>query len=530
MNESVLNVPGVPIEFASSAGRLRGERRGETLAFRGVPYAVQPTGMRRFRAAQPLAAWSGTLEAVRYGASAMQLPVAGRAPEFAWLAGRAPISEACLSLNITVPAHPAEPLPVVVYLHGGAYAHGSSSAAVLDGHQLASTGGVMVVTLNHRLGIFGFLGTGRADLDGLAVPNVGISDLVCALHWIRAHCASFGGDPTRVTIMGQSGGAGKVAMLMMAPAAQGLFHRAILQSTATAFHLQDPQRMEAAFERTLARLGAADKPGAALLGASPASVLECGREVVASCGGFDPFRPSGDGRVLPAAPSIASRVPVLVGHTSDEADFYLLEQLRQNTLGRTGAVCRIARFVGLAEVEADELFTRYLERWPEATPIAICSKIAGDYMFRLQSLQAMDFLAEQELPDVYAYEFAFRPAAARAWPGAAHTAELPFVFGNLDVARELVDDGDDARNLSRIMMESWIAFAATGSPAVAALPDWPRYEPDCRPTMMFDQASQVRSDPVGFARGAFAGLAGYEPGSPMSFVADGPPASSRPAR
>lgn len=511
---------GLAMEFTSTAGHIVGMARDATLSFRGIPYAAQPVGPRRFQAAEFQPGWSGTLDATRYPASAMQFPVPGREEFFAWLGNTTPNAEACLGLNIYAPAPAAEPLPVLVYLHGGGFAFGSSSAPVLDGHQLARTGKVVVVTINHRLNIFGFLGTRRFAEEGIGTPNAGILDLVCALQWIQAHCASFGGDPSRVTIMGQSGGAGKVAMLMMAPAAKGLFHRAIIQSTATAFHLQDPQVMDDAFTRVLARSTSGGTVARALMGMPAETILACGREVVASFSGFDPFRPSMDGTTLPGPPGLSSRVPVLIGHTRDEANFYLLDQIRQGSITGDNKVRRITRYLGIAPADARAMLDAYTRRYPQASEAAVFSKIVGDHTFKLQSLAGAEFLVDGGLDDVYAYEFAYETARSRPYVGVPHTIELPFVFGNLDVAHRLIENPAEAAAISRAMMECWIAFASTGKPACGELEDWPRFDRAARRTMVFDRNSRVVSDPDAFERRMFAGIGRYLPGAPMTFVAD----------
>ncbi len=509
------------VQISTTAGRIEGLARDETLTFRGIPYAEPPIESRRFRPPELLRGWDGTLDATRYGACAVQSPVPGREEFFGWLNNTAPQSEACLNLNIYAPAKSTDAVPVLVYLHGGAFAFGSSSATVLDGHALARTGKVMVVTVNHRLNIFGFLGTRRLFDTGVGTPNVGILDLVCALRWIKAHCGSFGGDPSRITIMGQSGGAGKVAMLMKSPMAKGLFHRAIIQSTATSFHLQSPNLMEEAFSRVTEKLGAHKTSVDTLLSLGSEAILKCGNDVVASYSGFDPFRPTADGTTLPETTWLSSEVPVLIGHTSGEANFYLFHQIRSGSLTQADILLRTCKFLKIGEDQGRHLLDAYAREFPKLSDALLFARVAGDHMFKLQSLSAADYLVDGGLDNVYAYKFSYCPSRSRPYIGAPHTIELPFVFGNLREAANLVEDPDDAKRISDAMMECWISFASTGSPSSEKLGNWPCFDRKSRNTMVFDRMSSVRMDPDAFERNAFSEVARYVPGSPMTFMSTG---------
>src|SRR4051794_18965023 len=247
----------------TAAGKLRGIASGGISAFKGIPYGAPTGGANRFMPPQPPAPWSGIREAASCHAQAPQMPGRPeRRPELRTILGPAdtsPESEDCLTLNVWTPgigpaASNGAKLPVMVWLHGGAFAYGSGNRAVTDGANLARSGDVVVVSVNHRLNIFGFLHL--ADLGGERYAhsgNAGVLDLVAALEWVRDNIAAFGGDPGNVTIFGESGGGGKVSVLLAMPRARELFHRAVIQSGA-AIRVRTSVRAAALTEAVLREL------------------------------------------------------------------------------------------------------------------------------------------------------------------------------------------------------------------------------------------------------------------------------------
>jgi para-nitrobenzyl esterase len=241
-------------------GKLRGGRDPGVFAFKGVPYGASASGRNRFKPPRPPQPWTGMRDAIAYAGHALQSPNRPkRRPELEKLLGPAdmtPESEDCLTLNVWSPGlRDSAKRPVMVWLHGGAFAYGSANRAVTDGSNLARRGDVVVVSVNHRLNIFGFL-----HLQEIGGPawmhsgNAGVLDLVAALHWVRDNIETFGGDPGNVTIFGESGGGGKVSVLLAMPAARGLFHRAIIQSGA-AIRVSNRERASALAEAVLNQLG-----------------------------------------------------------------------------------------------------------------------------------------------------------------------------------------------------------------------------------------------------------------------------------
>src|SRR5579872_4664100 len=231
----------------TATGKIRGSSAGGIYAFKGIPYGASTGGTNRFRRPQPVIAWNGVRDTLAYHAKAPQSPAqVKRRTEMDNILGPvdgSPESEDCLTLNVWTPG-PAGKRPVMVWLHGGAFAYGSGNRAVTDGANLARRGDVVVVSVNHRLNILGHLELGRFGARYAHSGNAGVLDLVAALRWVRDNIAAFGGDPGRVTIFGESGGGGKVSVLLAMPAAQGLFHRAVIQSGA-ALRVRTRERAEA---------------------------------------------------------------------------------------------------------------------------------------------------------------------------------------------------------------------------------------------------------------------------------------------
>ncbi|HVN37095.1 MAG TPA: carboxylesterase family protein, partial [Myxococcota bacterium] len=328
---------------ATRAGRLAGRLEQGVRVFRGVPYARAS----RWESPLPPEAWSGVREAVRFGASAPQqaphLPLAGRLIG----ARTREQSEACLSLNVWTPGLDGRRRPVLVWIHGGAFVMGSGSTALYDGMRLAHHG-VVVVTLNYRLGALGFLDL-SARWPERFVANAGLRDQIAALAWVREHIEAFGGDPENVTIFGESAGGMSVATLLGTPAAQGLFRRAIAQSGA-ADHVSSQERAAEIADCFLDALDA--RTPDALLAAPVAALLDAQLRTVERVGLFDgrlPWQPSVDGELLPLPPreqiakGLARGVPLLVGTNRDEWKLFLLGDRRARRLDEGALRRRLAR-------------------------------------------------------------------------------------------------------------------------------------------------------------------------------------------
>jgi para-nitrobenzyl esterase len=488
----------------TTAGQLQGRIKDGIGDFRGIPYAAPPVGDLRFRPPQAVEPWTGVRDATRFGPMAMQNQ---GAMETMFGAPPRPMSEDCLTLNIWTPACDDGRRPVMVWIHGGAFLYGTGATPWYDGRSFARDD-VVLVTINYRLGALGFLNVGGQG-------NNGILDQVAALEWVRDNIAAFGGDPGNVTAFGESAGAMSVGTLLGLPAAKGLFVKAIPESGA-AHHGKKAEDAERVTQEFLSELGVEPGPDVAdRLRAVPAErLLEAQEKVVARtfAGGLA-FTPVIDGVVLPEAPidaigkGQASGVSVLVGTTRDE---WKLFSMLDPSLGEADDDRIAKRVAGMLSVpdRAGDVVRHYRTR-REGVPTAdLWNDLGTDLVFRIPAVR----LAEKQSAsgnDVYMYRFDYRTPVFGGVLGACHALEIPFVFESLDGAGADMLVGpvsDEMRSLARRMHEAWVAFARTGRPAADGLPDWPRYTPEHRSTMLFDFQPQVVEDPGGDDREVWAGL------------------------
>ena len=450
---------GSPATVVVSDGALQGLHDGAISEWRGIPYAAPPTGARRFRPPAPPAAWSGIRDATRFGPACPQGHPG--APPF-------PIAEDCLKLNVFAPPPARRPRPVMVWIHGGGFIGGASSAPVLDGAPLARRG-VVVVTLNYRLGVLGWLAHPAltAESPDHTSGNYGLLDQIAALGWVRRNIARFGGDPDAVTAFGQSAGATSIRALLIAPAARLLFRRAILESPAAGY----PMTRLADAERT----GAAVAPDAATLRRMSVDALLAWNDRFAPTS--DTLVPSHfpapviDGTVLPSDWDEAmhdgrlAAKPLLVGSNTDEGRLFR-RALPIDSVDEFRA--DLARWFGHLAPEADTLF-------PSATLAEArrsTSRLLGDQRYVIGAAQTARDVATRQ-PDTWRYVFARHPGEARLPP--THAAELPYVFGTLDAPphRTPPPDATD-RALADTIGRTWVRFATTGDPNGPGLPPWPR--------------------------------------------------------
>ena len=499
----------------TTSGALAGTEEGGLQVFRGVPFAQPPLGDQRWRAPQPIEPWSGERDASAFRAAAMQPPRTATAQSsFAGLfgAGELETSEDCLTLNVWTPGLDGA-RPVMVWIHGGGFRSGTGSSPMYDGAALASRGGVVVVTVNYRLGVLGYL-----LCDGLDA-NVGSLDQVAALEWVRDEIARFGGDPGQVTIFGQSAGGKSVETLLAMPAARGLFHRAIMQST------YDPQ-MEPAVAaegaaRLVGQLGVGPDP-TALRGLDAAEVIEgqfALREAAAS-GGGDPrsFRlwaslsdpvigtnPVVDGDSLPRHPleaiaaGEAAAIPVLIGTTLEESKLFgLFAPPEQPRTSDESLLERLAPQLPdeAQRVAAVETYRSVrAARGANASAHEVLMAITGDRMLRYHSTRLAELQSRHQAL-TFMYLFSWRSELMDEL-GSCHALELPFVFDTFETPLgRLAGTSDAAHALSAQMQDAWIAFAKTGDPNHEALPAWPRYEATHRSTMVLDAECRVERAPL----------------------------------
>lgn len=500
-----------PVALTRS-GRVEGRSEPGVQVFRGVPYARAPSGELRFRAPESAASWQGTRPARRFGKSAPQSVPLPLAALYLIAVGAPSQDEDCLSLNVWTPAVDAGRRPVLVWIHGGAFVMGSGATSLYSGARLARRGDVVVVTLNYRLGALGYLDlcalSGRVD----AQSNLGLRDQIAALRWVRDNIESFGGDPENVTVFGESAGAMSVGTLLGTPDAQGLFHRAIAQSGA-ADHVSAPSTSADVAEQFLRAL-ALPRPDLDALRILPvARILRAQRAVTlpALRSGDLPWQPSVDGDVLPDLPlraiqaGLSQRIPLLVGTNRDEFKLFSLGDRSLSRMDEQALQRRLERALPgkdpdgtpLADL-AHEVYGDGAGRSAPSAPGERWVAFQSDRIFHWPALRLANAHARTG-GATYTYLFTWVPPLFGKRLGACHGLEIPFVFGTLrdPLLRMYLGISSVARELSDRMQDAWIAFARSGDPGHAALPDWPRYDAERRATMVL--GAQCATEPWRFA-------------------------------
>ncbi|WP_176440810.1 carboxylesterase/lipase family protein [Oceanicola sp. 22II-s10i] len=506
VDEQIRETDGAVV--STTLGKLRGVSRNGVEIFRGIPYAAPPTGDRRFRAPAPAAGWSGIREAKAWPESCPQERRFDTGL-LRWYRSAMTENEDCLYLNVFTPAPDGKKRPVMVWYHGGAFATGAGTAPGFEGSALARRGDVVVVTVNHRLNVFGYFHPGPDADDNFAdSANAGMLDLVASLEWVRDNIAAFGGDPDSVTIFGESGGGGKVGRLLHMPAAKGLFHRAILQSSG--LRSATPEQGSKAAAHLLEQFGWTPAEAAKLRDV-PSDKLLAARLKTVDALGFDPFEPIPDGHNLPeapfseGAPEISAGIPIMIGTCNNEAYYLLIEQKGAFEMTREDAVGRIQALNNLEKAAAEEIYTLYDQKTPGNKPVDVYADVLTDQRFRMNSLRCARLKAEQGTAPAYLYRFTWNSPAQGGKYRAIHTIEVPFVFGTMDTATELVGTGPELGPLCDKVMGAWIAFARTGDPNAPGLPQWDPYDGETCGTMLLDIEPTFVQDPPGPELQALAG-------------------------
>ncbi len=493
------------------SGAVEGRVKEGVLLFAGIPYAAPPVGALRFSKPRPHEGWSGTRPAQRFGNAALQPPGSGMTSSPPRRMG-----EDCLTLNVTTPALDDASRPVLFWIHGGGFRTGQGAIPWYNGTSFAKRGDIVTVSINYRLGAFGFANlsqTPDAGEDATGSGVAGLLDQIAALEWVRDNIAAFGGDPDRVTIAGESAGAMSVGTLLGCPAARGLFRGAIAQSGA-AHHVLPPDTAQVIAQRLLQTRGistleqARALPAEELLEAQVrverelAGSSQLGATDVSGASGM-PFQPSFGCESLPGPPldevrgGLASGVSLLVGTNAHESTLW--------NQGETDAR-RLEKIAGRYLPDAAAALDAYRLDHPEASPFDLLIALTSDYMFRIPALR----LAEAHSKSggrSWNYLFSWESRAGGGRLGATHALEIPFAFNNLE--RMGVDvflgEGPLPRRLAQEMHDAWIAFVRNGSPETERH-EWPRFDTRQRACMEFGEQTAIRHDPWPASRQIWDGL------------------------
>ena len=496
------------------AGKIAGVVEGDITVFRGIPFAKPPFGDRLWRLPEPAEPWNGCLDCSTFGPicpqPTIQMGALGGEPETQ--------AEDCLRLNVWVPGNAETPasgenLPVMVWIHGGAYLYGSGSAPGNHGHTFARDG-VVFVSINYRLGAMGFLDAGAVFVNRTpGTGNYGIADQVAALQWVRDNIASFGGDPSNVTVLGVSAGANYTQSLTVCPPARGLFTRAISESAGgiTLFGL--PRHVTGRVTRAyLEKLGVTDE--GALASLQPEQLLDAQAALLKSISAGELEDALGD-LTLPFYPVIGtdyqpwSVIEADARGDASDVDLILGTNLHEMTLFKllgemTGGNSLSPRALAPREWEAP-IRKVYVDTEPDASDERIDATVEGDRMFRIPNMRA----AEARVSGggrTWVYQFAWETPVFDGRLGAAHGLETPFVFDDMTSGiGQFLLGGVGPVELAKVMHGAWIAFARDGNPVTAEFPEWPEFDLDRRYVAVFDSESRVESDPGAERRHAWEG-------------------------
>jgi para-nitrobenzyl esterase len=476
----------------TKCGELEGVFERNLYTFKGVPYAAPPVGEFRWLPPQPLQPWQGVKPAKAYGTiapqTAMPLPGMKDQPELQ--------SEDCLFLNVYSPGLDGARRPVMVWIHGGAFCMGSGSMSSYSAGTLAANGDIVLVTINYRLGVLGFLNLNELTKGKIpSTGNEGLQDQIMALHWVKDNIAEFGGDPDNVTVFGESAGGMSIGCLLNVPQARGLFHKAILESPVG--EMARPLDMSVEIAREFLRTVELRADDTAALRSLPIEkMIRAQQKVAAKMGqGGAPVIPVADGIVMPRMPlasmeaGMGFKVPTLVGSNLEEDKLFAMMTPKVYAIDEEGLRATAARFV--AEKDVARLIDTYRKarasRGESTAPFEIYSAMSTHVMFRKTAIRVAEAQCKHAAGG-YNYLFCWKSPAARGRLGACHALEVGFVFGNHD--ESFCGTGPEADRLSRGMQDAWVSFARTGNPSCKALGEWPQYCDD-RASMIFDRNSRV---------------------------------------
>lgn len=470
----------------TSYGVVKGSYQDTVYAFKGIPYAKAE----RFQSPQSPDAWSDTLECTNFGPVAKQI--------VAWIPDSTMDEKKLFSVNVwTQGIKDKKKRPVMVWLHGGGFFVGSSNDPMTYGEAMAKKGDIVFVSVNHRLNILGFLDLSATNAKYAHSANAGMLDIVKALEWVKNNITEFGGNPDDVTIVGESGGGGKVGTLMCMPSAKGLFHKAIIQS-GTIVNTMNKEKSQALGLAVLEKLGITNNDLSQLDTIDYFRLVKAGNDAIAQLAGgprtpgsrpMFGFAPSADGEVLlqqpfsPGFADISKDIPVMIGSTLNEM---MPVAYAEKNLTLDEAKKRLEKTYG---DRTDKYIELYKAAYPDFTPQDLLSV---DVVFRPNTIRTADARSKETTAPVYAYFLAWKSGVEDSTKGSFHGLDIPLAFYNVDLRPDWTGNTDEAWALSNKMSAAWINFTKTGNPnAEGLLPSWEPYTAEKGTTMYFDNESKI---------------------------------------
>ena len=482
-------------------GPVRGVADGDLEVFKGIPYAAPPVGELRWRPPASPDSWTAVRDATEFG------PACAQTPDEMELDPGTPISEDCLTLNVWTPAVGGAARPVMVFVHGGGFSWGSTHTDWYDGAQFARRGDVVAVTIQYRLGAFGWLhleGPGGAKYAGSG--NNALLDQIAALEWVRDNIAEFGGNPDNVTLVGESAGAISIGSLLAIPEADGLFDRAILQSGSPGLVATE----EWADDITARFMSFADATTVEDLSEmSTDELLDAADKLYNSGVSETAFHPVVDGELLTAPPmqilrERGTKVPILLGTNLDEARYWIYYIRFADRVPLEYGRPWLQSITDGNAAEVESVYTESRKGYSEPE---VALAIIGDVAFRMPAVRTAEAVGAEGTP-VWMYLFTLESTVDGGRYGSPHGMELPFMFHNLgaDGVEDFIGENAAFEEAADRVQDHWIAFVRDGDPSIPDA-EWPAYDTDERLTMMLDVESRVAADPLADERGVWGDMA-----------------------